>query len=62
LSGNRRRADYRGELERSFNGPGTHGPNLTDEEYFTQKLDFGVFALAAVGPPREYGVDFTVNW
>ena len=19
-------------------------------------------ALAAVGPPREYGVDFTVNW
>ena len=41
---------------------GLYGRNLTDEEYFTQKLDFGVFALAAVGPPREYGVDFTVNW
>jgi iron complex outermembrane receptor protein len=41
---------------------GIYGRNLSDEEYFTQKLDFGVFALAAVGPPREYGVDFTYNW
>jgi iron complex outermembrane receptor protein len=41
---------------------GVYGRNLSDEEYFTQKLDFGVFVLAGVGAPREYGVDFTYNW
>jgi iron complex outermembrane receptor protein len=41
---------------------GVYGRNLTDEEYYTQKLDFGVFVLAGVGAPREYGVDFTFNW
>ena len=41
---------------------GVYGRNLTDEEYFTQKLDFGVLCLGGVGAPREYGVDFKVTW
>jgi iron complex outermembrane receptor protein len=41
---------------------GLYGRNLGDKKYFTQKLDFGVFALAGVGAPREYGVDFKFNW
>ena len=41
---------------------GLYGRNLTDEEYFTQKLDFGVFALAGVGAPREFGADLKFNW
>jgi iron complex outermembrane receptor protein len=41
---------------------GVYGRNLADKKYFTQKLDFGVFVLAGVGPPREYGVDFTYKW
>jgi iron complex outermembrane receptor protein len=42
---------------------GVYGRNLTDKRYFGQKLYLaGVFGIASLGPPREYGVDFQYRW
>lgn len=42
---------------------GAYGRNLTDEEYFAQKMWlYPAVGLAAMGPPREVGVDFNYNW
>jgi len=42
---------------------GLYGRNLGDEEYYGQKAVFApAFAIASVGPPREYGVDFRYFW
>lgn len=42
---------------------GLYGRNLTDESYYAQMLYLpGTFAIAGLGNPREYGVDFKFNW
>lgn len=42
---------------------GVWGRNLFKETYFAQKLySAGALALAAMGAPREYGIDFRYNW
>ncbi len=42
---------------------GLYGRNLADRRYFGQKLYLpGTFAIASLGAPREYGVDFKYNW
>jgi len=42
---------------------GLYGRNLANKLYYGQKLYLaGVFAIASLGPPREYGVDFKYNW
>lgn len=42
---------------------GFYGRNLTDKEYFMQKMWFTpAFGIANMGAPREVGVDFRFNW
>jgi iron complex outermembrane receptor protein len=42
---------------------GIYGRNLANKLYYGQKLYLaGVFAIASLGPPREYGVDFKYKW
>lgn len=42
---------------------GLWGRNLFNEKYFAQKLYIpGTLALAGMGAPREYGIDFRYNW
>ncbi|MFV0278949.1 MAG: TonB-dependent receptor [Parahaliea sp.] len=44
-------------------GVGIYGRNLTDKEYFLQKQWYApTFGIAALGTPREYGIDFNYNW
>jgi len=42
---------------------GLYGRNLTNEKYYGQKAVFApAFAIANLGPPREYGLDFRYFW
>jgi iron complex outermembrane receptor protein len=42
---------------------GLYGRNLANKKYYGQKLYLaGVFAIASLGAPREYGVDIKYNW
>lgn len=42
---------------------GLYGRNLGNEKYFVHKAVFEpAFAIASLGPPREYGVDFRYYW
>jgi len=42
---------------------GVWARNLFNEKYFAQKLYIpGTLALAGMGAPREYGIDFRYNW
>lgn len=42
---------------------GLYGRNLGNEKYYGQKAVFApAFAIASLGPPREYGLDFRYFW
>ncbi len=42
---------------------GVYGRNIFNKRYYGQKLYLpGVFAIASLGNPREYGLDFKYNW
>ncbi|WP_156680427.1 TonB-dependent receptor [Sphingomonas profundi] len=42
---------------------GAYGRNIFNKHYYGQKLYLpGTFAIASLGAPREYGLDFKYNW